>query len=101
MRSHIVILALIAIAANVFAGDPRDDASPWGIAPGAESMGYFAKINPMLQEAGVRWIRQFPEWQNIQPKQGQWGWNFRFDAVRSPNEFLIKEVRVTKPGQER
>jgi hypothetical protein len=27
---------------------------------------------------------------------GQWGWNFRFDAISSPNEFLIKEVRVTK-----
>jgi hypothetical protein len=30
---------------------------------------------------------------------GQWGWNFRFDAVSSPNEFLVKEVRVTKPGR--
>jgi hypothetical protein len=30
---------------------------------------------------------------------GQWGWNFRFDAVSSPNEFLVKEVRVTKAGQ--
>ena len=29
---------------------------------------------------------------------GQWGWNFRFDAVSSPNEFLIKEVRVSKAG---
>ena len=27
---------------------------------------------------------------------GQWGWNFRFDAVSSPNEFLIKEVRVKR-----
>ncbi len=27
---------------------------------------------------------------------GQWGWNFRFDAVGSPNEFLVKEVRVAK-----
>jgi hypothetical protein len=26
----------------------------------------------------------------------QWGWNFRFDANGSPNEFLIKEVRVKK-----
>ncbi len=27
---------------------------------------------------------------------GQWGWNFRFDASGSPNEFLVKEVRVKK-----
>ena len=28
---------------------------------------------------------------------GQWGWNFRFDASGSPGEFLVKEVRVSKP----
>ena len=27
---------------------------------------------------------------------GQWGYNFRFDAISSPGEFLVREVRVTK-----
>jgi hypothetical protein len=27
---------------------------------------------------------------------GAWGWNFRLDAISSPNEFLIKEIRVRK-----
>jgi len=27
---------------------------------------------------------------------GQWGWNFRLDAAGASNEFLIKEVRVSK-----
>ena len=27
---------------------------------------------------------------------GQWGWNFRFDAIGSPDEFLVKEVHVKK-----
>jgi hypothetical protein len=27
---------------------------------------------------------------------GGWGWNFRFNAISSPNEFLVKEVRVSK-----
>ena len=27
---------------------------------------------------------------------GQWGWNFRFDANGSANEFAVKEVRVRK-----
>jgi len=33
---------------------------------------------------------------------GQWGWNFRFDAISSANEFLVREVRVGKtasPGK--
>ena len=29
---------------------------------------------------------------------GQWGWNFRLSAISSPNEFLIREVRVKKIG---
>jgi hypothetical protein len=27
---------------------------------------------------------------------GAWGWNFRLNAISSPNEFLIKEIRVRK-----
>lgn len=27
---------------------------------------------------------------------GAWGWNFRLNAIASPNELLIREVRVKK-----
>jgi polysaccharide biosynthesis protein PslG len=54
--------------------DPRDDTSPWGIASGAEWSGDYPKFNPMLHTAGAGWLRLFPEWQNIQPRQGQWKW---------------------------
>jgi hypothetical protein len=27
---------------------------------------------------------------------GAWGWNFRINAISSPNEFLIKEIKVRK-----
>jgi hypothetical protein len=30
---------------------------------------------------------------------GAWGWNFRLNAISSPNEFLIKEIKVRKPQQ--
>ena len=72
-----------AVAAGVLAGtmpvraadaDPRDDASPWGMGSGAEWSGEFPKFNPMLDKAGVRWLRLFPEWQTTQPRQGQWNW---------------------------
>jgi hypothetical protein len=58
------------------AADPesRDAKSPWAIASGAEWSGDYPKFNPMLDKAGVRWLRLFPEWQSIQPKQGQWDW---------------------------
>jgi putative heme-binding domain-containing protein len=52
----------------------KDDASPWGIASGAEWSGDYPNFNPMLKKAGVRWLRLFPEWQTIQPKKDQWNW---------------------------
>ena len=48
--------------------------SPWGMAAGAESGAYYARLTPTLRQAGVNWLRLFPEWQNIQPRPGQWNW---------------------------
>jgi hypothetical protein len=28
----------------------------------------------LRHEAGVGWLRFFPEWQTIQPKKDQWNW---------------------------
>ena len=76
MRSSAVILALLVLAANASADAPprNDEASPWGIASGAEWSGDYPKFNPLLHKAGVRWLRLFPEWQVIQPKQDTWNW---------------------------
>src|SRR5947209_5584973 len=52
--------------------DLRDDASPWGVASGAEWFSAYPIFNPMLKQAGVRWLRGFYEWQIIQPKHGSW-----------------------------
>ncbi len=49
--------------------------SPWSIASGAEWSGDYPEFNPLLKDAGVRSIRLFPEWQSIQPKQGDWNWD--------------------------
>ena len=54
--------------------DSRDEANPWGMAAGASSGRYYAQFTPKLEQAGVKWLRLFPEWQEIQPKPGQWNW---------------------------
>jgi hypothetical protein len=44
------------------------------------------------------------EWHDISWKVsdanfvGAWGWNFRINAISSPSEFLIKEVKIRKLG---
>lgn len=67
------------------AGDPRDDRSPWGVATGAEWLDDYPKFNPMLRQAGVRWLRGFYEWQTIQPRPGEW--NF------VPSDRLLENAR--------
>jgi len=52
--------------------DLRDDSSPWGVASGAEWFSAYPLFNPMLKQAGVRWLRGFYEWQTIQPQHGSW-----------------------------
>jgi len=54
------------------ADDRRADRSPWGVATGAEWLDDYPKFNPMLRQAGVRWLRGFYEWQTIQARPGEW-----------------------------
>jgi polysaccharide biosynthesis protein PslG len=61
-------------ASSTVSNDPRDDSNPWGVASGAEWFAAFPAFNPMLQKAGIKWLRGFYEWQTIEPKQGYWNW---------------------------
>jgi len=54
--------------------DPRDDNSPWAMGSSAEWSGEYPKFNPMLDQAGVKWIRLWNEWQGVEPKQGEFNW---------------------------
>lgn len=71
--------------------DPRDDKSPWAIASGAEWAGDYPKFNPMLKEAGMRWLRAGSEWQSIQPKRGEWKfeWMDKMVADARANDIKI------------
>lgn len=62
------------VIAPLAIGPVPDDNSPWGIASGAEWSGEYPHFNPLLKEAGVRWLRFFPEWSTLQPRQGAWNW---------------------------
>jgi polysaccharide biosynthesis protein PslG len=54
--------------------DPQEETGPWGVASGAEWFSDYPRFNPMLNKAGVRWLRGFYEWQTIEPRQGYWNW---------------------------
>jgi len=63
--------------------DPRDDLSPWGVGSGAELLSAYPVFNPIMKDAGVKWLRGFYEWQTIQPKQGYWNFALPDALVRN------------------
>ena len=54
--------------------DPRDDNSPWGMGSSAEWSGDSPKFNPLISQAGTRWIRLWPEWPGVEPKENEFDW---------------------------
>jgi hypothetical protein len=62
---------IVAPAADL----PRDDSSPWGMGTSAEWSNEYPKFNPLLDQAGVKWLRLFPEWQSSEPKVGEFNWD--------------------------
>jgi hypothetical protein len=93
-RSIVLVfgLAICAPCPAQSAGNPpptavdlRDDRSPWGVATGAEWLDDYPRFNPMLRQAGARWLRGFYEWQTIQPRPGEW--NF------APSDRLLENTR--------
>ncbi len=51
-------------------------------------MAYYPRFTPKLEQAGVKWLRLFPEWQTIQPRQGQWNWEI--------SDRLVADARASK-----
>jgi len=51
---------------------PANAGGAFGIASGAEWSGDHPRLFPLLREAGVTTVRQFPEWPGFQPAPGQW-----------------------------
>lgn len=92
--TSLLAIAAMSISAGVAnaADDPRDDASPWAIASGAEWSGDYPRFNPMLRDAGVRWLRLFDEWQTVQPKRGEWRWEGVDQKVANARENGIRIV---------
>lgn len=83
---YAALVLLTGSACALAQSNPMNTSSPWGIASGAEKSGEYPTFNPMLADAGVRWIRYFPEWQSIQPEPGVWRWQWADKFVANAEE---------------
>jgi polysaccharide biosynthesis protein PslG len=52
----------------------QNDHNPWGMATGAEWLSAYPQFDPLLDQAGVKWLRAFKEWHTLEPKHGYWNW---------------------------
>lgn len=100
---RIALCMFISMASMVSADDltldagighnaPPDDDSPWGIATGAELFAAYPRFNPLLNAAGVRWLRGFYDWQTIQPTRGIWNFESTDQLVANAKE---NHLRIT------
>jgi len=77
-----VLVSLAGIAQ--FAGSrSQAEGGFFGIATGAETLGYYQQLFPLLNEANVSFVRIFPEWAHIQPEQGKWDFSLADSIVKS------------------
>ena len=92
----------IALAASLSMGSggvwaqeqvPAQD-SPWGVASGAELARDYPRFNPMLKEAGVRWLRYSSEWSSLQPRQGEWNFEWMDGLVADAEANNIRMAGV-------
>ncbi|MGC9004196.1 MAG: endo-1,4-beta-xylanase [bacterium] len=58
----------------------------FGIATGAETLGYYNQLFPLLKEAGVKWVRIFPEWAHIQPRENEWNFSLSDSIIKSAKD---------------
>ncbi|NLB69737.1 MAG: hypothetical protein GX804_08680 [Lentisphaerae bacterium] len=80
---------------TISAGSPKNfspasvsfsNASPWGIASGAEESHRYPEFLPLLKKAGVTWLRYFPEWGTVQRKEGEWDFSWGDGLVKACRE---------------
>ncbi|MEX1016210.1 MAG: endo-1,4-beta-xylanase [Phycisphaeraceae bacterium] len=70
--------------------DAATEGRAFGIAFGADTSGDTANLFPMLEEAGINYVRMFPEWNSVQPAEGQWNWERADEIVANANRHGIE-----------
>jgi polysaccharide biosynthesis protein PslG len=52
-----------------------DGSNPFGVGSSAEAAGAYTAWMPRMSEARAKWVRIFPDWNQIQPSPEKWQWS--------------------------
>ena len=66
---------LLLFCSHGLASGAADDSNPFGVGSSAQASGRYATWMPKMAAAGVKWVRLFPEWNQIEPSPGTWSWS--------------------------
>ena len=90
-----------SVPASIPAVQPENPGSvPWGIASSAASSATYSDWLPKMAAVGIRWVRMFGEWGNIEPKKGAFDFarnDAMVDAARA-NHIEINGIFFGSPG---
>lgn len=70
-----VALFLLLAAASCRPASVKEELSPFGGASSAQASGAYPAWLPKMAAAGIKWVRLFPEWNQIEPSSGKWDWS--------------------------
>ncbi len=79
----VIVLVSLAGIAQLARKEVQSESGFFCIATGAETLGYYQQLFPLLSEAKVSFVRIFPEWAHIQPEQGKWDFSLADSIVKS------------------
>ncbi len=86
MSKGIVMIFLLSLVPFPIPAFPPGENNFFAIAPGAETAGYYPQLFPFLKEVGVGFVRAFPEWANIQPREGEWNFSLADAILKSAKD---------------
>src|SRR5580765_836060 len=82
---------LLLLSIPCFARAVDDELNPFGVGSSAEASGRYGSWLPKLAGAGAKWVRLFPDWNQIEPAPGKWDWSLLDGmlAAAASNHILV------------
>lgn len=93
MKSGVFLLSLLLVEISLSSIAKKEENS-FAIATGAETLSYFSQLFPFLREVGVRFVRIFPEWANIQPREGEWDFSLADSIIKSAKDNQLQILGI-------
>lgn len=79
VRIHLAGAAFLVpgllVSARCLVCAATDEPDPFGVGTSAQASGRYTSWMPKMAAAGVKWVRIFPEWNQIEPSAGTWSWS--------------------------